>query len=169
MSWPRKKPAKTRIGATRSATWVLAPTVMPIARSILSARANRTALNSSAAFPTDGQQEDAREERREPHALGGRIDRAGEDLAHERQCDRHRGQDRERLVPAPVDLHLWLDLGRRNPRLFLLGLHARLSHDRLVGHQRENQAREVHEKQDDRNLERNVPAPGSSPPSATMP
>ena len=38
MSWPDEQPAKTRTGATSSAaTWVLAPTVMPIARSILSA------------------------------------------------------------------------------------------------------------------------------------
>ena len=36
---------------TRSATWMLAPTVTPIARSILSFRAKRTALKISAALP----------------------------------------------------------------------------------------------------------------------
>ena len=136
---------------------------MPIARSILSLRANRTAFNSSAALPTVGQQEHAREERRDSHLLGGRIDRAGEDLAHERKCDRHQRQDDDRFVPAPVHLGLSTSVAGC-ARLLLLGRHARLAHDRLVRHQREDQARQVHQKQNDRDLERNVPAPDCPAP-----
>ena len=109
---------------------MLAPTVMPIARSILSRRANRMALISLGGVAHHGQQEDTRKERGEPQALGGRLDRAGQDLAHDRQGDRHRGQDRQRLVPAPADLHL-VDFFLRYARLFFLGLDARLAHDRL--------------------------------------
>jgi hypothetical protein len=43
----------TSTGATSSANRALAPTVMPIATSIWSLRAYRTALNSSAVFPTN--------------------------------------------------------------------------------------------------------------------
>ena len=49
-----------------------------------------------------------------------------------------------------------IDLGRRRPHFLLLGLDARLAQHRLVRHQREDQAREVHQEQDDRDFKRQL-------------
>ena len=144
------------MGATRSATCVLAPTVMPIARSILSLRANRTAFKQLGRITDRCQQENSREQRREPHLLGGWINRAGEDLTHERQRNRDQCQNHNRFGAAPVDLRLVV-LSRRLPRLFFLRRHGRLAHNRLVRNQRENQTGQVHQEQDDRDLARDVP------------
>src|SRR5919109_3408468 len=51
-SGPTKNEAKTRIGATKSATWALDPIAMLTARFILSLYATSTATQCSAALPT---------------------------------------------------------------------------------------------------------------------
>ena len=140
---------------------MLAPTVMPIARSILSARANRTALISSAALPTTASRKTPANNGVSPMLLAAGSTAPVRISLMNARAIVTAARTANRLVPAPADLSP-VDFGRGLANLFFLSLHAGLSHDRLVGHQREDQARQVHQKKDHGDFERNLMTPGLS-------
>src|SRR4026207_1697249 len=102
ISRPMKMPAKTRIGATSRATWVLDPSAIWRPSSICPFRASTTAAACSAALPVaaamaeDGEADGPEEDGGQPQRLGGRGCRVHQQLRFHRHPHGGRAEHEQR-------------------------------------------------------------------------